>query len=932
MTFFATSRLLYPFSAQAWEDVVARVTGPGGFRFILQPAAAIFFGIRDGLVDASEGRPPFIHILAFERERRAEAARSALKTLLKPIIVASLVDALSQYLLFHRVHPLVAILVGSFVLALPYSIARALSNRIATARIRAARRHGPGTQGTHPKPIEEGVHAMSDLREYKEGTPFNGVIGRTIADSIPAWPAPLRAKEGAPNVLMIVLDDVGFAWLGCYGSNIDTPNIDRLAQNGLRYTNFHTTALCSPTRTCLITGRNHHSNAMACITEAATGFPGYNGQIPKANGFLSEMLMPQGYANFAIGKWHLTPDEETNMASRKDRWPLGRGFERYYGFLGGETDQWDPDLISDNSTVQRPDRTRTKPYYHNCDDLTDKAIEFLADLKAVAPTKPFFLYYCLGACHAPHHVPREWADKYKGKFDMGWDEWRRQTLERQKQMGIVPQDTELPPREPEVQEWDSLPDDEKRLYTRMMEVYAGYLSYADACIGRLLGALDKVQELENTIVVLVSDNGASAEGGEHGSVNENLFFNMVPDDLQRNLQMLDKLGGPETYGHYPMGWTMAGDTPYRRWKRETFNGGISDPMIVSWPKGIKARGEIRDQYYHAVDVVPTILDILGITPPAEINGVTQTPIEGVSFRHSFEDKDAPTSKPVQYYEMFAQRAVWHDGWKAVCYHPFGQPITEEVLAKEKWDLYRVDAGGPEPADRSETHNLADKYPEKLQAMIERWWAEAGRYNVLPLDGRGQLRIAEPRPQITEERKHYVYFADMSPIPESVAVNVKNVSFNIHTEAEIPDGGADGVIIAHGGRFGGYTFFVKDNRLHYVHNYLGLEQYQITSDREIPSGHVTLGFEFIRTGEHQGHGKLYINGELAGEGDIPHTVPIAYALTGEGLCCGYDSGTPCTDEYESPFTFTGDMKWAVVDISGEPYHNLEREGEIAMAIH
>lgn len=443
MALTAKSRLTYLFSGRFWADIVSRITGPGGFRFILQPLVAIALGIRDGLSDARTGRPPYIAGIAYHGEQRGELIRSGIKTLLRPIIAATVVDGVFQYIILGRVHPAAAVMVGTLVLALPYSIARALTNRIVTARKHVREAHA-GAEGSHSQ--QGGYRKMSELKEYPEGTPFNGVIGRTVGESVSAWPAPIRAKEGAPNVLMIVLDDVGFAWLGCYGSDIETPNIDRLARNGLLYSNFHTTALCSPTRSCLLTGRNHHSNAMACITEGATGFPGYNGRVPKENGFLSEMLAPHGYANFAVGKWHLTPNEESNMASRKDRWPLGRGFERYYGFLGGETDQWDPDLVQDNSTVDRPERTRTKPYYHNCDDLTDKAIEFLADLKAIAPTKPFFLYHCLGACHAPHHVPKEWADKYAGRFDIGWDKWRAQTLERQKQMGLVPPETELPPR------------------------------------------------------------------------------------------------------------------------------------------------------------------------------------------------------------------------------------------------------------------------------------------------------------------------------------------------------------------------------------------------------------------------------------------------------------------------------------------------------
>lgn len=765
---------------------------------------------------------------------------------------------------------------------------------------------------------------MSGLKEYPEGSSYSGVIGRTIYDSEPAWEAPRRAPEATPNLLYIVLDDVGFGQFGCFGSDIETPNIDSLAENGLRYSNFHTTALCSPTRACLLTGRNHHSNGMGAITETSTGFPGYNGQIPKENGFLGEMLLPHGYGSYAIGKWHLTTVEDENLAARKDRWPLGRGFERFYGFLGGETNQWDPDIVHDNHFAKRPERTKTKPYYHNCDDLTDKAILFVEDLKAVAPKKPFLMYYCLGACHAPHHAPKEWADRYRGKFDKGWDRWREEVLDRQKKLGIVPDNTELPASETEVQAWDSLPDDEKRLYARMMEVYAAYLSYADMNIGRLIDFISEIGELDNTLIFLVSDNGASAEGGPTGSVNENLFFNSVPESLEENLKMIDELGGPNTYNHYPMGWTMAGDTPFRRWKREVFNGGICDPMIVHWPKGIKARGEIRDQYTHAIDIVPTVLEVLGFEPPKEINGITQSAIEGLSFAHTLDNAQAPTKKYEQYYEMLGQRALWHDGWKAVVYHQFDVPVTEETLSTEEWELYRVDPGGPEPVDRSEVHNLAEKYPAKLQELIERWWVEAGKFKVLPIDGRGVERLATPRPQITPDREQYVYWPGESEIPEAVAVNVKNRSHTITAEVEIPEGGVEGVLLAHGGRFGGYSLYVKDNRLHYVHNWVGRERYKISSDEEPPTGKATLQFRFTKTGEHQGKGALFINGKKVGEGDIPHTVPIAYSLVGEGLCCGYDSGVPVSEDYEAPFTFTGTIKRVIVDVSGEAQISPEME--------
>jgi arylsulfatase len=773
---------------------------------------------------------------------------------------------------------------------------------------------------------------------------FDGVMGRTIDESRPAWPPPIRAAAGAPNILYWVIDDTGFGQLAPFGGLIEMPTLQRLVDAGLQYTNFHTTALCSPTRSCLLTGRNHHSNHMACVTECATGFPGSDGRIPLENGFLSEMLTPHGYAAYAVGKWHLTPDEDNTMGASRERWPLGRGFERFYGFLGGETDQYEPDLVYDNHVVPPP-RTAAEGY-HLTEDLTDKAIEFIQDLKAVAPSKPFFLYLAYGANHAPHHVPKEWADRYKGRFDIGWDKLREVIHQRQLEMGIIPPGTELSPRDPDVPEWDALSDDQKRLYTRFMEVFAGFSTHMDDHVGRLLTFLEDLGELDNTLIVFVSDNGASAEGGPTGSVNENLFFNMAPDDLQRNLTMLDELGGPLTYNHYPWGWTWAGNTPLRRWKRETYQGGMTDPFVVSWPAGIAARGEKRRQYVHAIDLVPTVLEVLGIAPPEFIKGVPQAPIEGISFAYTFANAGAPSRHLTQYYEMFGHRAIYHDGWKAVCPWPgpsfaeagrgFGEELTATDLARLEatgWELYHV------AVDFSESHNVAAAHPDKLREMVARWWTEAGKYNVLPLDGRGQSRLAEQRPQIEAERTHYTYYPGGATIPERQAAIIKNRAHTITAHVEIPAGGAEGVLLQQGGRFGGYAFGLKNNKLHYVHNYLGVARYVISSDRVVAPGAHTLAFAFEKTGEPDirsgkgaaGIGRLYIDGEQVGEGEIPVTVPVTYALTGGGLTCGRSEGTPVIEGYAPPFAFTGTLKRVVVDVSGAPVRDLEREGRIAMAV-
>ncbi len=516
---------------------------------------------------------------------------------------------------------------------------------------------------------------------------FSGIINLDIRDSEPDWTPfePPKAPKAAPNVLYIVLDDVGFSAMSSYGGPIDTPNIDRVANRGVRYTQWHTTALCSPTRSCLLTGRNHTRNSMACITEAAIGFPNASGTIPAANGMLSEILGEHGWNTYMVGKWHLCPDAEMNLASTRRNWPSGRGFERSYGFLGAETNQWYPELFYDNHPVEQP--KSPDDGYHFSVDITDKALGFIRDSKALAPDKPFFLYYAPGAAHAPHHAPKEWADRYAGKFDMGYEAMRDITLARQKELGIVPAETEVAPINPigtpdtrtgpdgipfpamdETRRWDSLSDEEKRLFSRMAEVYAGFLSHADDQIGRLLNYLEDIDELDNTLVIVVSDNGASGEGGPNGSVNEMKFANGMPDNIEDNLPFLEELGGVKTYNHYPNGWAMAFNTPFKMWKRYEFNGGTSDPCIIALP-GSPAKGELRTQYHHAVDIVPTVLDALGIEAPDTIKGTEQSPFDGVSMRYSVEDADAPTTHHTQFYSMLGSRAVWHEGWKAVTNHP-----------------------------------------------------------------------------------------------------------------------------------------------------------------------------------------------------------------------------------------------------------------------
>jgi len=768
---------------------------------------------------------------------------------------------------------------------------------------------------------------MTDKLTYADGTDFPGVMGRTLGESEPAYPVGPTADADAPNVVFIVLDDVGFAQLGCFGSDIDTPNLDRLAAEGLRFRNFHTTAMCSPTRSCLLTGRNHHTNGMGAITELCNGFPGYQGRIPHANAFLSEILVREGWATLAVGKWHLAPQDELSMAAPRDRWPLGRGFERFYGFLGAETSQYEPDLVSDNHAIPTP----RADGYHLTEDLTDQAIGFLRDLRSADPDKPFFLYFCPGACHAPHQAPREWIDRYAGRFDEGWDVWRGRTHARQIEAGIVPPGTELTSRPPWVAAWDDLADDERRLFARMMEVYAGFLSHTDHHIGRLLGELERLGELDDTIIVAISDNGASAEGGPIGSVNENLFFNMLPDTLADSVGRIDELGGPLTYGHYPWGWTMAGNTPLKRWKRETHEGGTADPLIVRYGRGVAARGEIRGQYTHAIDIAPTVLDLVGVDYPDEIAGVPQSPVAGRSFAGALADANAAPHRLTQYFEQMGCRAIYHDGWKAVTYHPMPL-IHHELMGRDpfapfdddEWELYHV------AEDASEAHDLADAEPEKLREMIGRWWVEAGRYDVLPLNN-----IPMPlamRMGMEAARERYVYWPGAAPVPSEIAVNVKHRDHTIVAGVDLV-AGDEGVLLAHGGRFGGYALYVRDGRLHYSHRHTDGGLFTVSSTGALPEGPTALGMAYTQRPDvvddgPEGTVVLYVGDRQVGEGPIPRTVPMAYSLVGDGLSCGYDDGSAVAD-YAAPFRFTGRLDRVTVSVQGEPYFDVGLEVERAL---
>jgi arylsulfatase A-like enzyme len=783
-------------------------------------------------------------------------------------------------------------------------------------------------------------YADKKVPKHKEDSmtkTWKGKIAVDIRESKPDWDPYIQpqAPEGSPNILYIVWDDVGYGTMDTFGGPVETPNMTRIADAGIRFSNFHTTALCSPTRSSLLTGRNATSNNMATIVEASCGYPGLSARIPFENGTIAEVLSERGWNTYAVGKWHLTPGEETDLSAWKARWPLGRGFERFYGFLGGETNQWYPDLVYDNHPVDQP--ASPEDGYHLSKDLADKAIEFIRDAKTVAPDKPWFMYFCPGCGHAPHHVFKEWADKYKGRFDMGYEEIRKQILANQKKMGLLPDSTELSPINPHgepavkgpdgqpwpkldfVLPWNSLSQDEKTLFIRMAEVFAGFVSYTDQEIGRLLDYLRESGQLENTIIVVISDNGASGEGGPAGSFNEIKFFNNVPDDIKQNLLRLDDLGSPKAYNHYCTGWAWAFDTPFPYWKRFAgYEGGVADMCLVSWPAGIKVNGEIRDQYIHAVDIVPTIYEMLGITPPEVLKGFTQNPIEGESFTAAIQDPKAE-EKDSQFYSMLGQRALYYKGWLVNTLHP---PISGwGKFEHDVWELYNL------KEDRAQMHNLADKNPDIVEKLKGLWYYYAGIYHGLPLDDRSLLEmLSSPRPEPSKPRNRYIYYPGCASVPEMVAVNIRRRNYTIAAGAFIEIPTAEGVLFAHGGVGGGHSLYIKDKKLHYEYNWLGEKIQRVTSGVDITPGKHAFTAEFVKTGDDKtmsavGTLTLFIDMKKVGQG----TIMTQPGMFGEGLSIGSDGGAPVSQDYSAPFRFTGGViDRVVVDVSGERYIDHEKE--------
>jgi len=776
----------------------------------------------------------------------------------------------------------------------------------------------------------------------KPEPPFHGKIGRTVKDSTPDFPKRVEAPAGAPNVLLIMTDDVGFGASSTFGGPIQTPNFQRIADSGLRYNMFHTTALCSPTRAALITGRNHHTNASGVITEFATGYPGYNSLVPKSSGSVGEVLKENGFNTSWFGKMHNVPDWMSSQAGPFDLWPSGLGFEYFYGFLGGDSDQWHPALYENTRPIEP---YLGNPLYILDRDLADKAISWLRMQHALAPNKPWLLYYATGTAHAPHHAPKEWIAKYRGQFDQGWDKVREETLARQIKLGVVPANTQLTKRPDGIPAWDSLSADQKRLYARMMEVYAGALSHADYQIGRLLDAVQESGQLENTLVIfLMGDNGASAEGTLQGTTNEvATAANSVTESLPYLLSMIDELGGPLTYNHYPVGWAHAMDAPMQ-WTKQVAShfGGSRNGMVISWPARIKDRGSLRSQFCHVIDIVPTIYEAAGITPPTVMDGVQQKPLEGVSLVYTFDNANAPTRHSTQYFELVGNRAIYKDGWMAST-TPLRLPwVTigfEPNPDDFKWELYNINE------DFSQANNLAEKNPNKLKELQDAFDVEAKKYNVYPLDSSFASR-ADPaiRPSLTRGRTEFTYYQGMVRIPEGSAPNFKNKSWAIAAEVTVPDNLANGVLATIGGRFGGWALLMEGGKPEFVYALSNQPEHKfwIASNQPIPAGNHVVRFEFKYDGGGIGKGAtgtLFVDGTAVAEGRIAQTVGVRFSLD-ETFDVGSDMGTPVVEDYldKMPFAFTGTLKKFVVVLEPEnltPEERkrlLEEEARASMSAH
>ncbi len=723
----------------------------------------------------------------------------------------------------------------------------------------------------------------------------------------------VKAPDGAPNVIIILIDDLGFGATSTFGGPIATPTLDQLAQSGLRYNNFHTTALSSPTRAALKSGRNHHTVNMGFITEMATGFPGSTGQVPNTTAPLAEMLRLNGFSTGAFGKWHETAAWETSVSGPFDRWPTRQGFDKFYGFIGGETNQWAPYLYDGVTQVELPE----DPNYHFMTDMTDKAVAWIKYQKAITPDKPFFVYFAPGATHAPHHVPQDWIAKWKGKFDQGWDKMREETLARQIKMGIVPEGTKLAPKPAAIKDWDKLSDDEKRLFSHQAEVFAAFLDFTDHEIGRMLKAVEETGQADNTLIFYIAgDNGASGEGGENGMFNEYTYFNGVQEQVSDMLKLMDKWGGPETYPHMAAGWAVAFDSPFGWMKQVSSDfGGTRNGMVVYWPKGIKAKNEIRTQFSHVIDVAPTILEAAGLPEPKVVNGTPQIPMEGVSMAYTFDDAKAKELHTTQYFEIAGNRAIYHDGWLARTIHK--APWEKEArnpLENDVWELYDV------RSDFSLSDDLAAKNPEKLAEMQAIFLKEAEKYHVLPIDDRVFERLIGSivgRPDLMAGRTSLTLAEGMTGMMENVFINVKNSSKTITAEVEVPEKGANGAILVQGGRFGGWSLYVKDGIPAYDYNFLGLKRFSVAGSKPLTPGKATIKFDFAYDGGglgKGGSGTLSVNGEKVAEGRIELTQAMIFSAD-ETADVGIDLGTPVVESIgaEAKSRFTGRISKVTVEV-------------------
>jgi len=734
---------------------------------------------------------------------------------------------------------------------------------------------------------------------------FEGVIAESYSDSEEWWAPYKEPKEDAPNVIIFLLDDVGFAQIGSFGGLIETPNIDALAANGLRYNNFHTTALCSPSRATLMAGRNPHSIGLGSHALTAMGFPGYNAIMPESAKSVANYLGEDGYINYALGKWDHTPLYEVSQTGPFDRWPSGEGFQHAYTFMAADVHQFVPVMWNDHS----PEPYRKS--VHLDQDLADRAIEWITGHKSLKPELPFMMLWASGSMHSPHHAPDSHIDKYKGKFDMGWDKAREKILEQQIAAGVVPEGTALTERIDQIPAWDSLSAEEQSLYARQMEVFAAQLEWVDLQIGRVVENLERIGELDNTLIFVTADNGASGEGGLAGTFNETYVLNGLQTSLEANLRAQEDWGRENTYPHYHAGWAMAGNTPFRYFKQSEHRGGQADHLVVHWPNGIEAKGEVRSQYHHISDIAPTILEAAGVEVPAEYNGVEQIPMDGDSLIYSFNNADAPNKKERQYYEMFGNRAIWVDGWKAVTLHAKRMPWDVNVVLPfedDEWELYNV------AEDFSEAHNLAEEHPEKLAELIKIFDEEAWKYNVYPLYDDMIQRLGAQQDRLFGDQKEFIYYAPGAiRIAEKSSAPVKNRAHTIETQLDL-QGDEEGVIAAVGGMTGGYTMFIKDHRLYYDYNFLDGVHYVLKSS-PLPKGKTNLSFNFIKTHPFGGTGELYINGEKVDEIEMPQMHIATYSLA-ETFDIGRDTGTQVSDLYTGIFKFNGELDRVIFTISDE----------------